>query len=348
MLLTDCLQIMQGSKSRPLGLPKIPICFTSIRVVRALQFVSINARLTLIIVLFAIGKICCAQSTNMKPFLYLANGEIHASCRTGDFRVTNSQFVESFAVEGTTLALIRNMENDLGSPARLFLIDLRSLRVLSSRKVFGAATVRNVCGSLELEHFPGNADVIAPETIEIKKDQILKGNVRNIDLSCSRDRNAIVYLIRDSRTEDQLVVQDQLTKYLTKIAEHVEAVSVSPQGKVLAFRDRDKICRWRRSDQSKECIDSNAIGSWIEAADDGQVRFTGMSSDMCVYHYPRTKDYTDFCVDVYAWRANESPVLLRKKTEMIVYPESKSEDLLCRSELSAIQIPYKSKRVLKK
>ena len=74
-----------------------------------------------------VAVVACSTSNAQEgvagPFCVLANGQIHASCDTGDVIVTDARFIESFAIDGTTLAAIRRMEDDTG---RLFVIDLNS------------------------------------------------------------------------------------------------------------------------------------------------------------------------------------------------------------------------------
>jgi hypothetical protein len=293
---------------------------------------------TALIILLVLARPCLAQDGVTSSFAYLANGEIHASCETGDVLVTDVQFIESFAIDGATLAVVRRMENDTGWPDRLFVIDLKSRRIISGKKTVGAATVRDTCGSLVLEHFPEPGDITPAATIDIKTDRRLESSLKNVGLSCSRDRNVIAYLMLNEQDRAELVVRDVLAHNSATIAEHANAVSVSPLGQVVAYRDGDKICRWNRSDQSTRCIDADAIGNWIVAADGGQVRFSATDYVNCIYHLPNMEPIVDLCVNSYSWNVNEAPILLRKKTEMLQYLEPESAKLLCKQGFSPILI----------
>jgi hypothetical protein len=279
-----------------------------------------------------------AQDRVASPVAYLANGEIHASCGTGDVVVTDARFIEHFAIDRTTLAIIRRTENAPGSPDRLFVIDLNSRRILASKRVFGAATVQKTCGSLVLEDFPNPGDFTPSAATDIRTGRRLEIPITNVGLSCSRDRSRIAYLTPSTKGRPGLMMRDFATQQLAMVAEHADAVSVSPLGQFVAYRDGGKICRWKRYDHSTECVDINAAGAWIEAMDSGQIWFGAAGSENCAYHLPNMKPIVDFCLDLYSWRPNEAPVLLRKKTEMLQSLGSEAAKLLCKQGLSPILI----------
>lgn len=286
----------------------------------------------------------CATSNSQDgvagPIAYLANGEIHASCENGDVQVTDARFIENFAIDGATLAIVRRMEDDTG---RLFVIDLNSRRILSSKRTIGAATVRDTCGSLVLEHFPQpNGDISPAVIIDIGTGRTLESSFKNVGLSCSRDRNVIAYLMLDKQADVSLVVRDVLRHTSATIAKHADAVSVSPSGQFVSYRDGAKMCRWKRYNESTECVDIGATGAWTEAADDGKVLFGAIGNDMCVYHLPNMKPIVDTCVDLYSWHSNEASILLKEKTEMLQFLEPDSTKLLCRQSLSPILISAES------
>ena len=294
---------------------------------------------TALMTLLILSRLCLAQDRVAGPIAYLEEGEIHVSCEAGDLKLTDAGFVESFAIDGATLAIVRRMENRTGSPDRLFVIDLKSRRIVSSRRTVGAPTVRDTCGSLMLEHFPeSDGDMSSAVTMDIETGRTLEGLLKNVGLSCSRDHNLIAYLILNKRSVVSLVVRDVLTNKSTTIAEHADAVSVSSLGRFVTYRDGARICRWKRNDQSTECVDADAAGTWIEAADDGQIWFGAAGKDTCVYHLPNMKPIADMCLDLFSWHPKESPILLRKKTEMLQSLEPESAKLLFRQGLSPIVI----------
>jgi hypothetical protein len=256
--------------------------------------------------------------------------------------VTDARFIESFAIEGTTLATLRYMENNTGRPDRLFVIDLKSRRIISSMRTVGAATVRDTCGSLVLEHFPELGDITPAATIDIKTGLRLETSIKNVGLSCSRDRNVIAYLTLNEQGSAELVVQDVPAHKSATIAKHANAVSVSPLGQVVAYRNGANICRWNRSDQSTTCVNIGATGAWIKAADDGQVWFGAIGDEMCVYHLPNMKPIVDTCFDLYSWHTKEVPTLLKKKIQMIQYLAPESAKLLCKHGLSPILLSAES------
>jgi len=298
---------------------------------------------TTLIILLVLGRLCLAQDGVAGPIAYLANGEIHASCEAGDVMVTDARFIENFAVDGTTLAIVRRMESKAGSPDRLFVIDLESRRLLSSLRTVGAATVRDTCGSLVLGHFPTPGEITPGTTMDIRTGKTLENSFKNVGLSCSRDRNLIAYLKLNGQDSPDLIVRDVPAHKSTTIAEHADAVSVSPLGQFVAYRDGGKICRWKRYDQSTECANTDAAGVWIEAMDDGQIWFGTAGTENCVYHLPNMKPTVDFCLDLYSWRTKEAPILLRKKTEMLQVLGPESAKLLCKQGLSPILISAESK-----
>jgi len=324
-------------KAQQLGSPNMNEPLTSDRISKRLQICARSVGIAFISLLVLV-RLCLAQDGVTSSFAYLANGEIHASCETGDKMVTDVKFIESFAIDGTTLAIVRRMENNTGRPDRLFVIDLKSRRIISSKITVGAATVRDTCGSLVLEHFPEAGDITPAATIDIKTGRRLESSLKDVGLSCSRDRNVIAYLTLNKQDRAELVVRDVAAHKSATIAERANAVSVSPLGQVVAYRDGAKICRWNRYDQSTTCVNIGAEGSWIEAADDGQVWFGTIDYEMCVYHLPNMKPSVDTCFDLYSWHTNGAPTLLRKKTEMIQRLAPEPAKLLCKPGLNPILI----------
>ncbi|HTB98406.1 MAG TPA: hypothetical protein VK716_15455 [Terracidiphilus sp.] len=296
--------------------------------------------ITVLITILVLSNLCLAQDGVAGPIAYLANGELNVSCKNSDVKVTNTQLIENFAIAGGTLAIVRRMDDDTG---RLFVIDLNSRRILSAKRTVGAATVRNTCGALMLEHFPQpNGDISEAVTMDIDTGRTFEGSIKNVGLSCSRDRNVIAYLMLDKQSNVSLVLRDVLTHTSATIAKHADAVSVSPHGQVVGYRDGAKICRWKRFDHTTECVDSDAAGTWIEALDDGQIWFGAAGTENCVYRLPNMNPMVDFCFDLYSWHTKEVPILLRRKTEMLQFLEPDSARLLCEQGFSPIVIAAES------